>query len=102
MTHVYIPNLGGHDYSDAERFGSLVALSKGEIDKFSTTQMLRSFSAAMTDSSEDDFILQSGPAVMLALACALFAARHKRLNLLIWRYGEKPEEDGYTHHRLVF
>jgi len=98
---VYLPNAGGHDYSDAERFGTLVPMSKGEIDKFNTTQMIRVFQAAMAESDEGDFILQAGPAVMLALACAVFASKHHRVNLLIWRYGEKPEEDQYTHHRLV-
>ena len=101
MSKVYIPNSGGHDYSTAERFGSLVLMSEGIIDKFSTTQMLRQFQTAMEGSEEEDFIIQAGPTVMLAVACSIFASKHHRLNLLIWRYGEGPEKDQYMRHRLI-
>ena len=99
IARVYIVNNSGHDFSDAERFGELVIMSEGIIDKFNVTSMLRIFQMYLKTSTKEDFILQSGPSIMNAVACAAFAARHQCINLLIWRY-EQDGGDRYTHHRI--
>ena len=101
MNKVFIPNKSAHDYSDAERFGTLITMSHGAIDKFNLTEMHRRFSAAMVGSTEDDFIVQSGPTIMLAVASALFASKHHRLNLLVWRFEEPRGVDHYVHYKLM-
>ena len=85
MTRVFIPNLGAHDHSDAERYGELVYVTKGQIDKFATGTMYRIWLKALKDSSPDDIILQTGLTTLCEVGCAVFGAIHGRLNLLIWR-----------------
>ena len=82
---VFLINEGSHDYSQASTFGEILTLSKGFIARFHISKMVRTFNEAMKDSTEEDYILISGPATMIAMACAVFARKHGRLNLLIWQ-----------------
>lgn len=101
MPNVYIVNDSGHDYADAERYGKLVTMSHDLVDKFNLTQMMRKFKPYIETSTSKDFILHSGPGVMNAIACAMFAAKHQCLNLLVWRY-ETGKDDRYFHHKVTF
>jgi hypothetical protein len=101
MSRVFIVNDGGHDYSDAARYGETVILSEGLINKFSLTKMLRQFTAAMSGSKPSDYILISGPSVMNIIACSLFVSKHGKLNLLLWRT-EANGNDRYIARRLMF
>ena len=85
MPKVFIINDSGHDYSPAEKFGELITMSEGYVDKYSVTAMYRLFKPFIDSSQKEDIILQSGPIVMNNIACAMFAAKHGCLNLLIWR-----------------
>ena len=97
---VYIVNNSGHDFSNAKRFGELIIMSEGVVDKFNITKMLRLFQKHLKISKSEDYILCSGPSVMNAIACADFASRHGCLNLLLWRFG-KDGDDMYSHHKVV-
>jgi hypothetical protein len=101
LSKVFIPNDSGHDFSDAEPFGELVVMSKGMIDKFQVTQMLRVFNSHLKNSKPDDWILQAGPTVMCSIACAAFTALHGQLNLLIHRY-EQAGGMRYFQHKVRF
>ena len=96
---IFVLNDSGHDFTPAEDFGELVVLSEGTISKYNLTEMLRMLSPITKDSAPDDFILQSGPAVMNGVACAAFAAKHGCLNLLIWK-ADRRNGDHYVHRRL--
>lgn len=100
MARVFIINDAGHNYFDAERYGDIVVMTSGLIDKFAVTAMLRIFKGYLSTSAPSDFLLISGPTVMNAIACAEFAALHNRLNILTWKF-EKDGNDRYIHHRLV-
>lgn len=88
MTHkrnkVYVVNRGGHDYSDAERFGELVFLSEGTMHRHAIGTMYREFSQILDNSSPDDYILASGLTQMTAVATAIFAYKHGRVNFLLY------------------
>ena len=43
MCKVYIVNKGGHNHEDAERFGELIFLSEGAINRYSTGSIYRKF-----------------------------------------------------------
>ena len=101
MPKVFLVNSAGHDYSDAERFGELVVLSSGIIDKFSVTHIHRTFQKYLNKSSPDDFLLQAGPTVMMSIASAILAHKHGQINLLLWKFGSTPRRNGYVHSRLV-
>ena len=88
MTKVYVVNRGGHDYRAAERFGELVYCSDGEMDKWDINQMYRQMSQALDGSGDEDYILLTSLTSLCSVACAVFAARHGRLNLLIYKDGD--------------
>lgn len=95
MSKVYVVNKGGHDYSPAERFGTLVYCTHGQLSKFDTGQMYREVNEAMKDSEPDDYILLTSLTTLCSVAAAIFAAKHKRVNFLIFK------EDNYVERKLV-
>lgn len=88
---VFVINRGGHDYSDAERYGDLVFCTDGPVAKFNTSQMVRTFSEQMADSADDDYILLTSLSTMCSVACGVYAVRHGRLNLLLFKDGAYVE-----------
>lgn len=96
MPTVWVVNKSSHDYSAAEKFGTLDFLSQGPMDKFAVNDMDRQFADKLRHSTAEDYILLTALSVMNALACTCFALKHGRLNLLIYKSGE------YVERRLVF
>lgn len=96
MPLVYITNRGPHDYSEAKQFGELIYCTDGSLNKFDTAQMYRELNDAMHDSCEDDYILITSLASVCCIACAIFAAKHQCLNLLIHK------GDSYIVRQLYF
>lgn len=95
MPKVYVPNKGAHDYSAAERFGRLVYCTEGTLQKYNTSQMVRELSAAMVGSTADDFIMLTSLSTLCSVACAIFAKKHGRINLLIFK------DDDYVCRKIV-
>lgn len=93
VSHVYIVNDGGHDYTEAERFGHLVFCTKGSLDKYDVNQMYRILSQAMEDAQPEDYILITSLASLCSIACAIFAHRFGQLNLLM----HKGDHKGTTY-----
>jgi len=96
MSRVYIVNKSAHDFSPAKRFGELIFLSEGPMNRYSTNNMHRLFTAIMKDSEQDDHIVPCSLNVMNSIACALFAVKHRKLNLLLFKEGE------YLERNIVF
>lgn len=94
MPKVYVVNRGPHNYSEAERFGSLVYCTDGSLDKYDTAQMYRELCDAMYDSKAEDFILLGSLTSLCCVACSIFVAKHWCINLLIHR------SDGYINRSL--
>ena len=97
---VFIVNKGFHDYSPAEKFGELVYMSTNPngISQFQASTMARLFEPYIENSSPNDYILVTSYTVMISVASAMFAAKHKKLNLLIY----VPGENKYEVRRLAF
>lgn len=93
MKTVYIVNKSNHDFGPAKEFGTLTFLSEGPMSRYSTNNMFRHFSAVLKDSNPDDYIVPCSLNVMNAVACAIFAHQHGRLNLLLYRQGEYIERN---------
>lgn len=96
MSKVYVISKSSHDYSEAEKYGELVFLSEGRMNRFCTNNIVRQFEEAMRDCKSGDFILQTGLTVMNMIAAAIFVAKHGRLNLLIYDHGK------YVERTLLF
>jgi len=93
MPNVYIVNKSSHDFSPAEKFGKLIYLSSGSMNRYATNNMVRTFNDVLKNSKPDDYIVPCSLNIMNSLACAIFAAKHKRLNLLLFKSGHYVERN---------
>lgn len=85
MPKIYIPNKGSHDYSDALRYGEVVYVTKGEQNRYGIGGMIRVWAKVLKDSSSDDYIMMSSLTNLCSIGCSLFALKHNKLNLLLFR-----------------
>jgi len=85
--HVYIVNKSSHDFKEAEKYGKVVFLSEGSMNRYATNSMVRQFEEAMKLSKGDDYIVPCSLNVMNSIACAIFAHKHSSLNLLLFKDG---------------
>ena len=93
MNNVYIVNKSAHDFSAAEHYGKIIFLSEGPMNRYATNNMHRVFSDVMSESKEHDHIVPCSLNVMNSIACALFARKHGRLNLLLFKEGTYIERN---------
>ena len=93
MRNVYIVNKSNHDFSAARNYGKLIFLSEGPMNRYSTNNMLRVFTDKMSDSKKEDYIVPCSLNVMNSIACALFAHKHGKLNLLLFKEGSYIERN---------
>jgi len=92
-TKVYVVNKSSHNFSAAEKFGELVFMTEGRMNRFSTNDMIRKFKDSLADSKSTDYILLCSLNVMNSLACAVFAHKHGTLNLLLYKNGSYVERN---------
>jgi len=93
MRKVYIVNKSNHDFSPARNYGELVFLSEGPMNRYSTNNMMRAFTEKMRLSHDDDYIVPCSLNVMNSIACAIFAHKHGKLNLLLFKEGSYIERN---------
>lgn len=101
MNRVFVVNRGGHDYRAAERFGTLVYCTDGELPRYNTSQMFRQIKHALEDSTPEDYILLTSLTTLNVVACSYFAHRHGRLNLLLFHAKHGRSKDGEYLERVV-
>lgn len=87
MNKVFVVNRSTHNFEDAERYGQVIFLSEGPMNRYSTNNMFRVFEEKMRDSEGDDYIVPCSLNVMNSICCAIFAHKHGRLNLLLFKNG---------------
>ena len=85
MPRVYVVNKSSHDFSPAARFGDLVFLSEGPMNRYEANNMARQFLPELRKSSPGDFILPCGLSIMNLVAASIFVHLHGRLNLLLYK-----------------
>ncbi len=89
---VYVPNKDARlDYSAAYDFGHVMFCTEGELNRKDVTTMHSALSSALAESEPDDYILIGSLATVCAVACAVFAKTHGRLNLLLYERGKYIE-----------
>jgi hypothetical protein len=93
MASVFIVNKSSHDFSAAKHHGELIFLSEGPMNRYATNSMVREFGEAMKDSTAEDYIVPCSLNVMNSIACAIFAHKHGRLNLLLFKEGSYIERN---------
>jgi hypothetical protein len=90
---VYIVNKSSHDFKPAEKYGDVIFLSEGSMNRYSTNSMIRQFGEVMASSEPGDFIVPCSLNVMNSIACAIFAHKHGCLNLLLFKDGTYIERN---------
>lgn len=100
MKKVFVINDSGHDFSQAKKYGELVIVTSGTINKYQPTYMFREFSSFIESSDKDDYILVCGPTVMNIVFAGMFASKHGRINLLLWLIDGKGENK-YVSRTLI-
>jgi len=88
---IFIPNKGAYDYSDAERFGSLVFLSEGTLTRLNTNSLYRMFCNGMRNAQAQDYLLVSSLPVFNAIACGILVYKFGRVNYLLFSNGAYKE-----------
>lgn len=96
MTTVYVTNKSSHDFSSAKKFGKLVYITSGRLNRFNVNNMYRFAEEALEDSMEHDYIVPCSLNILNSIVCSLFAYKHGRLNLLLFKKGD------YLERNLVF
>ena len=96
LPNVWVINRSAHDYSGAERWGNVRYLTDGPVNRYATGKIFRLLNEPLRESGKNDYILLTGLTVMACIACSIFALRHKRLNLLIFR----PATHTYVERRM--
>ena len=91
MKKVFIPNDGGHDYSDAQRFGDVVICTKGAIDKWDISHMYRVMTTALEDAEPDDYLVLNSLSSLCSVASAIMAERFGEVHFLLFRNGKYIE-----------
>lgn len=97
MSKVYVVNNSGHDYTKAKSYGELVYLSEGRMNRFKLNNMYRQFAEVMEDSSEEDYILVTGLAQMVAIAASIQAYKFGKVNFLLYSH----RDDDYVPRELT-
>ena len=93
MPAVYIVNKSNHNFTPAKDYGNLVFLSYGPMNRYSTNNMFRIFREGLENSSPDDYIVPCSLNIMNAIACSIFAHKHGKLNLLLYKDGKYIERN---------
>lgn len=87
MKRVYVPNNWQHTATDAECYGELVYLTRGPVSRTAVRGNFAAVERGLEDSQPDDWLVVGSLSVLTALCAASFAAKHGRLNLLLWDQG---------------
>lgn len=90
---VFIVSDGGHDYSDAKRFGELVFCTDEVIRKDDVAQMYRVMKAALANAKADDYILVSSLTSLCMVAAAMMGFWTGEIHMLIFKDGQYVSRD---------
>ena len=96
MTRVYIVNKSAHDFHEAKKYGELVFITEGRLNRFNINDMHRQTIEVLADSTMNDYIVPCSLNVLNSIVCATFAVKHKKLNLLLFKQGN------YIERNIVF
>lgn len=88
ITKVYVANRSSHDYRPAYKFGELIFITKGDLNKFAVGELFRTFAEVLRDSTEDDFFLPTSLPILSSIGSAILAHKHGRVKYLLFRNGE--------------
>lgn len=96
MSKVYVVNNMTHDYTKAEKFGTLVNVTEGKMPIFKTDTMLAILKERLADFTSDDYLLISGPALMCIMVATIAFSKVNTVKVLVF----DAKEQGYIVRHL--
>lgn len=93
MPKVFIVSNGGHDYSDAARFGELVFCTENVIRKDDIAQMYREIKQTLTVAEHGDYLLISSLTSLCSVAAAILAYQFGEVHFLLYKDGQYVPRD---------
>ena len=100
MPKAYVTSKGNHNYSplfELEFIDEVVYMTDGSLSQYRTGYLTRVITDVLTHSKPDDYLVLTGLGVTQAIAAAVFALKHGRLNLLLFSRGRYvPREIMFT------
>lgn len=88
MAKVFVVNNGGHDYTDAMQYGTVVFCTTGVIDRTDTSTMFRELSDALANANPDDYLLITSLCSLCCIATGILADRFGKINFLMYDCGK--------------
>lgn len=79
---VFVTNFAGHDYSKAEKFGTIIPLTRGNLDFGSLDRVKYYLAERIVLSTEDDYVALSGSSFIAAVVCCLWMELHGQVKIL--------------------
>lgn len=86
---VWLVNEGGHDYTQAEKFGRLMPMTTGSVNPFNPDRLMVMIGHRLKVAAADDFLGISGSPILNALALTMWLARFGSCNVLLWSHRDK-------------
>ena len=96
MSKVFVVNKSAHDFSEAEKYGELVFVTKGRLNRFNVNDMHRQAMEVLKQSEKGDYIVPCSLNILNSIVCSSFAVLHGRLNILLFKQGS------YLERNIVF
>ena len=90
---IYVPNKGAHVLKDAERFGKLVFLTKGMVNRYAVLSLYRDIAEKMKDAQEEDYLLICSLTIINIIAAGILIRKFGKLNLLLFQNGSYIERN---------
>lgn len=79
---VWLVNEGGHDYSSLDKFGRVIALTRGGINPFGPDRLMVVLGTRLAHATANDYLAMSGSPLLNALAICMWLKKFGRVNLL--------------------
>lgn len=81
---VWIASDAGHDFSEAEKYGDLVAVTNGKSNIFNIRHLVSDFAEKLTDFGPEDYLLLSGNVVVNVLLSSILLQKQETIQVLIF------------------
>lgn len=92
---VWIVNLSGHNYRNAQKWGELRPITTGYVSQGSLDRMLYDVTSSVAKSEPEDWLLPSGMLPLNILAGLAWLRKHKQVKLLLWDRKKDNGSGGY-------
>jgi hypothetical protein len=94
---VFVTNYAGHDYSQAEKYGELVYITKGYVSFHSLDRVKYRVCEEVNKSTSEDWLLLSGIPVICVMAALYWQWKHTKVKLLV----HDKKNDGEYRELLI-